>query len=125
MEEKNSFSYQYSATEREEVEKILKKYIPNNKETTKLNQIQKIDKRVSAFCAVVSILIGIAGMLVFGFGLSLILAFENTFILGIFCGIIGISIMGLNPIFNRIILEKRRSKFASEIISLSEEILRK
>lgn len=125
MEEKNSFSYQYSATEREEVEKILKKYIPNNKETTKLNQIQKIDKRVSAFCAVVSILIGIAGMLVFGLGLSLILAFENTFILGLFCGIIGISIMGLNPIFNRIILEKRRSKFASEIISLSEEILRK
>lgn len=126
MSENNSFSYKYSASEQDEIEKIVKKYRPADDRSSKINQIRKLDKSVNTFATMASILFGLVGMLILGFGMSCILVWENTlFGLGIICGIVGIAMMALNPTVNGIILEKRRAKIAPKILELSEEILQK
>lgn len=131
MSEQNTFSYKYSASdnysaaEQIEIENIVNKYKLHNDRSSKINQIRKIDKKVTTFATSVSIIIGIVGLLIFGFGLSCVLVWKDTlFIAGIINGIAGIAFMGLNPTINGIILEKRRAKYASKIIELSQNILK-
>jgi hypothetical protein len=53
-----------------------------------------------------------------------ILSIENTIILGIIIGIIGMLIAVINyPIYKRI-LNARRRKYADKIITLSDEIMK-
>ena len=131
MSDEKSFSYKYSSSngystsEQAEIEKIVNKYKFLDDRSSKVNQIRKIDKKVTSFATYVSIILGLAGLLVFGFGMSCVLVWkENLFVLGIISGILGISVMGFNPAINSIILEKRRAKFASQIIELSRDILK-
>ncbi len=126
MNENQTFSYKYSAAEQTEIENIVKKYKPSDNRSEKINQIRKLDKGVTNFATVASMIIGLAGVLLFGFGLSCILVFESKFFaLGIVIGVIGIAIMGINPLLNGIILEKRRAAIAHQIIELSNEILKR
>lgn len=130
-EQNNTFSYKYSSSdsyseaEQMEIENIVKKYKFLDDRSSKINQIRKIDKKVTSFATSVSIIIGIVGLLIFGFGMSCVLVWkDNLFIAGIISGIIGIAFMGLNPTINGIILSKRRAKYASKIIELSQNILK-
>lgn len=131
MSDEKSFSYKYSSSngystsEQAEIEKIVNKYKFLDDRSSKVNQIRKIDKKVTSFATYVSIILGLAGLLIFGFGMSCVLVWKDKlFVLGIISGISGISVMGLNPAINSLILEKRRAKFASQIIELSRDILK-
>ena len=74
QENKESFNYNYSSINKEEVEKIRNKYIRTQE--SDLDELRKIDAKVSNTSTYISISIGIIGVLVFGTGLSLVLSFK-------------------------------------------------
>ena len=126
MEEKNVFEYNYSAKQQEEVEAIKKKYLPKEekaKELSKLEELKQLDKKVELTATIWSIVVGIIGTLVFGTGMSLIMAFETAmYTAGILSGILGIAGMALAlPVYRRV-LKKQREKAAPKILALTEEL---
>ena len=99
MEEKNVFEYNYSAKQQEEVDAIKRKYLPQEekaKELSKLEELKKLDKKVEMTATLWSIVVGVIGTLIFGAGMSLIMAFETAmYAAGILSGILGIAGMAL------------------------------
>ena len=129
---KESFNYTYSAQQQEEVEAIRKKYLPlEDTKENKLEQLRKLDQRVTSKATMVSIIVGVVGALIMGTGMSL--AMTNigshlgmsgnvSLIVGIIIGVIGMAVLGVAyPLYNRI-LKIEREKVAPEIIRLSDEL---
>ena len=79
---KQTFNYTYSSINKAEIEKIRSKYIQNQE--SDLDELRKIDAKVTNTSAYVAIFVGIVGVLTFGTGLSLVLSF-NKLILEILC----------------------------------------
>lgn len=121
QENKESFNYNYSSINKEEVEKIRNKYISTQE--SDLDELRKIDAKVSNTSTYISISIGIIGVLVFGTGLSLVLSF-NKFILGIIVSFFGLIIMGTGYLVNKLVLNKMKQKYAPRILELSEKLLK-
>lgn len=121
QENKESFNYNYSSINKEEVEKIRNKYIRTQE--SDLDELRKIDAKVSNTSTYISIFIGIIGVLVFGTGLSLVLSF-NKFILGIIVSFLGLIIMGTGYLANKFVLNKMKQKYAPRILELSEKLLK-
>ena len=129
--EKNGFSFTYSAKEQEEVRRIRQKY--QLQEEDKMNQLRKLDASVTQKATVGSLVIGIIGALVMGSGMSLAmtnlgerLGLPGTvgMILGIVIGIVGIVFVCLAyPIYNSIV-KKEREKVAPEILRLTDELMK-
>ncbi len=75
--------------------------------------------------------VGIIGILILGFGMSLIMTdigqtlnLNNTNVLGIVLGVIGIVICAINyPIYNKY-LQSRKEKYATEILRLTDKLQR-
>lgn len=124
MENKNErFEYTYSAKQQEEIEKIRQKYLP--KEDSAMERLHKLDEKVTRKSTMISIGIGIAGSLVFGAGISIILtASEDLFAAGIVLGVIGFLVLALAYPAYSVILERERKKYAPEILELTEQLLR-
>lgn len=126
MEEKNVFEYNYSAKQQEEVDAIKRKYLPQEekaKELSKLDELKSIDRRVELTATLWSIAIGLVGTLIFGTGMSLILAFETArYVPGIIIGILGMIGIALALPLYRIVLKKQREKAAPRILELTEEL---
>ena len=126
MEEKYVFEYNYSAKQQEEVDAIKRKYLPQEekaKELSKLDELKKLDKKVEMTATLWSIVVGVIGTLIFGAGMSLIMAFETAmYTAGILSGILGIAGMALAlPVYRRV-LKKQREKAAPRILELTEEL---
>ncbi|MBE6348873.1 MAG: hypothetical protein E7064_08045 [Spirochaetaceae bacterium] len=121
QENKESFNYNYSSINKEEVERIRNKYIRTQE--SDLDELRKIDAKVSNTSTYISIFIGIIGVLVFGTGLSLVLSF-NKFILGIIVSFFGLIIMGTGYLANKLVLNKMKQKYAPRILELSERLLK-
>ncbi|MBQ7835048.1 MAG: hypothetical protein IJ385_04630 [Ruminiclostridium sp.] len=122
MENKETFSYTYSARDTEEIKKIREKYVP--KETDKLEQLRRLDQSVTRKGTIISLVIGIIGALVMGFGMSCCMVMTNLFVLGIITGIIGIAaVAAAYPIYNYV-TKKEREKIAPEIIRLTDELMK-
>ena len=118
---KQTFNYTYSSINKAEIEKIRSKYIQNQE--SDLDELRKIDTKVTNTSAYVAILVGIVGVLTFGTGLSLVLSF-NKLILGIIVSFFGLVIMGFGYVANKIILNKMKKKYAPRVLELSEKLLR-
>lgn len=121
MENKESFNYTYSSIHKEEIEKIRNKYIQNQE--TDLDELRKLDQKVTNSATFCSILVGIAGVLVFGTGLSLVLSFGKM-ILGIIVSFVGLLVMGSGLLVNKFITKKLREKYGQRILELSERLLK-
>ena len=134
MENKNadsSFKYTYSAKEQDEVRRIREKY--QSKEEDGISKLRKMDAKVSQKAMVVSLVLGILGALVMGTGMSLVMTDFGAIlgltgvagmVIGIFMGVIGIILVVLAyPVYNKV-LKKEREKIASEILRLTEELLK-
>ena len=134
MENKNtdtSFKYTYSAKEQDEIRRIREKY--QSKEEDGISKLRKMDARVSQKATVVSLVLGILGALVMGTGMSLVMTDLSVIlgltgvvgmVIGIFIGLIGIILVALAyPVYNKV-LKKEREKIASEILRLTEELLK-
>lgn len=126
MEEKNVFEYNYSAKQQEEVEAIKKKYLPKEekaKELSKLEELKQLDKKVELTATIWSVVAGVIGTLIFGTGMSLIMAFETAmYVPGILTGILGMIGIALALPIYRYVLKKQREKAAPKILELIEEL---
>ena len=134
MEDTNKseeFKHTYSAKEQEELRKIRQKYVP--KEVDRMEQLRKLDAGVTRKAVVISLVAGIIGALVLGFGMSLImtdvgetLGLYGTIqvVLGVVIGMIGVVLVSVAyPIYNRI-ARKERERIAPEIIRLTDELMK-
>ena len=106
MQNKEIFSYTYSAKQQEEIKKIRDKYLP--KEADKMEQLRRLDKRVTEKGTTISLILGIAGTLVMGTGMSMCMVWTELFIPGIIVGIIGIAAVSLAyPLYSYITKRER------------------
>lgn len=128
MENKEGFSFTYSAEQQKEIEAIRKKYLPQ--EENKMEQLRKLHAVPTQKAQAASLAVGVIGALIMGTGMSLAMT-EIGAALGVFAMIIGIvvGIVGMvlvavaYPIYNRV-LKKQREKIAPEILRLSDDLLK-
>jgi hypothetical protein len=128
MENKENFSFTYSAQQQKEVEAIRKKYLP--KEEDKMEQLRKLHAIPTQKAKTASLTVGIIGALIMGTGMSFAMTDIGaalgalSMVLGIAVGIVGMVLVALAyPIYNRV-LKKQREKIAPEILRLSDELLK-
>ena len=128
MENKDSFSFTYSAQQKKEVEAIRKKYLPQ--EETKMEQLRRLHAIPTQKAQAASIAVGVNGVLILGTGMSLAMTDIGAalgilaMIIGIAVGLVGLVLVALAyPIYNRV-LKKQRGKIATEILQLSDELLK-
>lgn len=126
MKNKNSFDYTYSASQQEEIEKIRKKYAPQNESENKMEKLRRLDRNAEKPGTIAAITLEVISTLVFGAGLYFSLdGKENQFVFGIIIGVIGIvGMICALPLCN-FITKKRREKIAPEILRLTEELSQK
>lgn len=114
------FTYTYSAKKHDEVDKILKKYLP--KKESAIEKIQRLDRQAEHKGRTLAITIGIVGTLLLGTGMSCIMELSNCFAIGIIIGTAGILLIAsAYPIFKKV-TKIQRMKIAPKIIELSKEI---
>ncbi|MBC8544339.1 hypothetical protein [Bianquea renquensis] len=121
-QDKEKFSYTYSAKEQEEINRIRKKYMA---EENKMEQLRRLDAGVTEKATAVSIIVGIAGALIMGIGMCCAMVWQGIwFIPGIVIGLAGIVVVAMAyPIYQKI-LKKEREKIAPEIIRLTDELMK-
>jgi hypothetical protein len=121
----NKFSYSYSAPteeERREIASIRKDYLIHEQGDSKLERLRKLDKKVKTSPVILSVCLGVVGILVFGLGLSLCLEW-GIFIWGILLAAVGCVPMVFAYPAYKWLLAKNKAKYGEEIIKLSEELL--
>ena len=132
-QEKNGFTYTYSAKEQEELKRIRDKYTAPTEEENKMSRLRRLDASVTNTAQTVALVFGIIGALILGFGMSLIMtelaeylgiSGEVAMVIGIIVGIVGGILASLAyPIYNAIVKAKRK-KIAPEIIRLTDELMK-
>lgn len=132
MENKENFSYTYSAQEQAEIKRIREKYAPPVEAEDKMEILRRLDRKVTSKATTAALTVGIIGTLILGTGMSLIMtelgALFGSFFLaiavGLAMGIVGIFLVCLAyPIYNRT-LQKGREKAAPEILRLTDELMK-
>lgn len=128
MENKEGFSFTYSAAQQQEIESIRQKNLP--KEESKMDQLRRLHRSASQKAQTWAITLGIIGTLILGTGMSLAmtelgsLVGDLAMVIGIGIGVVGLVLVALAyPVYNRI-LQKERTRIAPEILRLSEELLK-
>lgn len=119
--QEETFEYSYSAKQQDEVEAIRRKYLPQQED--KLEQLRKLDAGVTKKATMVSVMVGVVGVLLFGGGMSASLAgTELMLIPGIILGLAGLAVMGAAlPLYQRV-LKMEKEKIAPQILALAEEL---
>lgn len=121
-QDKEKFSYTYSAKEQEEVNQIRKKYVA---EEDKMEQLRRLDAGVTEKATAVSIIVGIVGALIMGGGMCCVMVWQKMwFIPGIIIGLVGMVVVAMAyPIYQKV-LKRERKKIAPEIIRLTDELMK-
>ena len=122
------FQYTYSAKEQNEIQNIRKKY--EVKEEDKLDRLRKMDAQVTKKGTAISLILGIFGALIMGFGMSLVMTdigktigMSNPLVPGIVIGVIGMIMAIVNYPMYKNILASRKKKYGEEILKLSEKLM--
>ena len=132
-QEKNGFTYTYSAKEQAELKRIREKYTPPTEEEDKMARLRRLDESVTVTALTVALVLGIVGTLNLGFGMSLIMTDisallgsykDYALVIGIIIGVLGGIIAGIAyPVYNFIVKAKRKA-VAPEIIRLTNELMK-
>lgn len=121
----NKFNYTYSApteNEKKEIDAIKRQYQPKSEKEIKLERLRALDNRVRSIPQIISLVLGIFGLLVFGLGLTMVLQW-SLLVVGIIVMAIGLPILLLAyPVYNYV-LSEMKTKHGDEIIRLSNELL--
>ena len=126
--QESSFNYTYSAAQRQEIERIRKKYLP--KEEDKMEQLRKIHRSATQKAQSVSITLGVIGALVMGAGMSIVmtelgtLVGEPSMMIGIIVGLAGMVLVACAWPVYKSVLKKERERIAPKVLRLSEELLK-
>lgn len=120
--ENNGFNFTYSAKEQDEVKKIREKYV--DKQESKIEQLRRLDQKVTQKGTMMAIIIGVIGTLILGLGMSCALVWQGVwFVLGIIIGLLGMAVLGVAyPVYLNI-TKKEREKYAPEILRLADELM--
>lgn len=132
--QKNGFLYTYSAAEQNELKRIREKYIVDTDcEESKIERLRRLDRGVTSKAQVISLTLGIIGILILGFGMSLAMSDLSVIlgisqitamIIGIITGLIGGAIASVAyPVYN-LTVKREREKIAPEIIRLTDELMK-
>ena len=128
MENKEGFSFTYSAAQQQEVETIRKKYLPE--EEDKMEQLRRLHRIPTQKAQTVALTFGVIGALIMGTGMSLAMTDIGAalgglaMVIGVAVGIVGMVLVALAyPLYNRV-LKKQRQKIAPEILPLTDELLK-
>lgn len=121
-EHPDSFRYTYSAKQQEEVQKIRKKYLPQ--EESKMERLRRLDQSVTRPGTVASLVLGIVGCMLLGLGMSCTMVWEEKwFFPGIAIGLVGIAGICLAyPLYCRV-TKRQREKLGPEILRLTDELM--
>lgn len=111
------------------VQKIRTQY--TEKEYTQLDKLKELDKKVKKPANILAYVLGTAGAIIMGCGMSLImtdlgdvLGLNETMLPGIIIGVAGMLIAIINyPVYKKV-LSSRRKKYAGEIIALSDKLMK-
>ncbi len=123
-ENKEVFSYTYSASQQAEIKGIREKYMPPAEEEDKMERLRRLDRSVTRAGTVVSVIVGTISTLVFGFGMCCTMVWEGLMLPGIIIGVAGmIGIASAYPLYTHV-TKKQREKVAPEIIKLSDELMK-
>lgn len=131
MNDEKIFNYTYSVKEQDEIRKIRNKYTNTVTEEDNMTKLRRLDESVTSKATVISLVVGVIGTLIMGFGMSLImtdignnLGTAGALIVGIVLGVIGLGIAcTAYPIYNHTV-KKEREKIAPEIIRLTDELMK-
>lgn len=119
------FEYSYSAPtelERREIASIKKQYELGGMKDTKLSRLRKLDAFVNNSAMAVGISNGVIGLLIFGLGMAMVLEWK-LYLWGIIVALFGIiPLSAAYPVY-KLVLNKNKKKYGSEILRLSEELL--
>ncbi len=128
--QKNGFSYTYSALQQAEIRRIREKYTPKAEED-KMARLRRLDTGVTRTAQIASLIFGVLGVLTLGFGMSLImtdlaahlaLKGNTAMVIGIVIGVIGGILASLAyPVYS-VILKAKRKKLSPEIMYLIDEL---
>lgn len=123
QENKETFHYNYSAKQQEEIKRIRDKYLP--KEESDLELLYRLDASAAKPGTIAAIAVGCVGTLLLGIGMSCTMVWaENLFLPGILIGLLGIAgIAAAYPLY-QVITKKRREKLAPEILRLTNELMK-
>lgn len=133
QQEQSGFSYTYSARQQAEIKRIREKYTMPTQDENKLDRLRRLDAGVGHMARSVSLVFGVIGTLVLGFGMSLCMTDFGTmlgfygstaFVIGITIGVAGGVVAGLAYPVHQAIVKTRRKKIAPEILRLSEELMK-
>ena len=128
-----SFTYTYSAREQAELKRIREKYTATTGSEDKMSRLHRLDASVTNTAQAFSLICGVLGTLILGFGMSLCMTdlrevFGMTQVLAMVTGIVGGVIGGVlaslaYPVY-RILERRMRKKVAPEILRLTDELMR-
>ena len=123
MEENNSFNYNYSAAQQNEIKRIRDKYVP--KEESKMERLRRLDESAAKPGMIAALIIGVIGTLVMGVGMCCTMVWgDRLFVVGIVVGVLGMGLIGTAyPVYS-FITKKRREKITPEIVRLADEHLK-
>ena len=129
----SGFSYTYSASEQAELKRIREKYTKQTECEDKLSRIRRLDAEVTRSALIVAVIIGVIGLLIMGFGMSLCMTelseifgeYRNlSMSVGIVIGVVGGILAGIAfPIYHAIVKHKK-AKVAPEILRLTDELMK-
>ncbi|MBQ8545582.1 MAG: hypothetical protein IJ437_01440 [Clostridia bacterium] len=125
MNDENKFEFTYKAlteNERSTVESIKDQYRTKTKDEQAYERIIHLDRKIKNTAQAVALAVGVVGALIFGLGMSMVLAWD-IYVWGIIVAILGTPFIALAPILNKLLLKKGKEKHGEEILSLSEELL--
>lgn len=121
MEQKNTFSYTYSASANQEVLNIRKKYLPQQED--KLEELKRIDRLVQTSGVTEALCAGIGGALIFGLGMCLAMEVIGSMVwLGVILGLTGAAgMMAALPVYRRG-FHRAKARYAPRILELTDEL---
>ena len=116
------FNYSYSSARNEEAERIASKYINIDVSgDADLERLRALDKRAELPGTMAGIALGLAGGLILGLGMSLILRSDH-FAIGVVTGVIGLAAAGLAAPVSMAVTRRSREKIKDEVLVLTEKI---
>ena len=111
--------------EKQYAQQVRAEYAPGSEEEGKLEQLKKLDRTARRPAEIFAYMFGIVGALVLGVGMCLAMEVIGSMMpLGIVIGVVGIAMVTANYFLYRAILRSRKKKYAKEIVSLSDELLK-
>ena len=110
---KNRATYRYTADEQREMDRLRQRYSADA-EANNLSDMRDTDRRVTLRATIRAVAFGVAGTLVFGAGLSMVLVW-NGMVPGIVIGCCGIAVMASMPAIYERLLRRERDKASAQV----------